>query len=58
MKPETIVIGNERASLNRPAWTSEQKTGNFEAYGHLHNVHWKRDDCVVRDYYKRSRGQI
>lgn len=53
-----IVLANERASLNRPAWTSEQKTGMFEAYNHLHNVHWKRDDCVVRDYYKRSKGRI
>ncbi len=55
MKP-TIVLANERASLSRPAWTSEQKTGMFSAYNHYH---CGRKDCpVVRDYYKRSKGKI
>ena len=49
---------NERASLDRPAWTSEQKTGMFEAYKHLHSVHWRRDDCIVRDYFVKSKGLL
>ena len=30
------IILNERASLERPAWTSERSTGNFEAFKHRH----------------------
>lgn len=56
MKSEIRILGNERASLSRPAWTSEQKTGMFEVYNHYH---CGRKDCpVVVGYYKRSKGVI
>jgi hypothetical protein len=29
---------NESASLDRPAWTSEPKTGMFKAYKHKHGI--------------------
>ena len=32
------ILLNERASLDRPAWTSEQKPGNFNAYKHKHSI--------------------
>ena len=32
------ILINERASLNRPEWSSEQKTGNLEAYKHRHTI--------------------
>lgn len=38
MKFEVIFNFNERASLDRPAWTSEQETGMFDAYKHKHSV--------------------
>jgi hypothetical protein len=39
---------DEKASLNRPAWTSEQLTGMFEAYKHKHTNH--RGKPIVKDY--------
>jgi len=32
------ILLNERASLDRPAWTSEQKTGSLQAYKHKHSI--------------------
>ena len=44
---------NERASLSRPAWTSEQKTGMFHAYRHLHVG--RKDQPIVEDYYAKAK---
>lgn len=33
-----MIKFSERASLDRPAWTSEQKTGNLQAYRHKHSI--------------------
>ena len=46
---------NERASLDRPAWTSEPSTGGMEAYKHLH-VGSKRvgDQPVKKNYFERG----
>ena len=38
MKFEVICHLNERASLTRPAWTSEQSTGMFNAHAHKHSM--------------------
>jgi len=38
LKFEVICHLNERASLNRPSWTSEQSTGMFNAHRHKHAV--------------------
>lgn len=38
IKFEVIFNHNERASLNRPAWTSEQSTGLFNAHAHKHST--------------------
>lgn len=44
---------NERASLDRPAWTSEQKTGNFESYKHRHTIIRGRFTLQENYYEKR-----
>lgn len=45
---------NERASLNRPAWSSMKSIGLWDAYRHLHIG--KRDMPVVKNYFNKSRG--
>jgi hypothetical protein len=40
------MFASERKSLDRPAWTSEQKTGNLEAYKHKHTVEGGRFKLV------------
>lgn len=45
---------NERASLNRPAWTSEPLTGGLQAFRHLHIG--KKDAPIVRNYFDKTRG--
>lgn len=52
MNQQPVVFGNEKASLNRPAWSSEQSTGNFEAYKHYHGGRGKA--VVVKNYYKKT----
>jgi hypothetical protein len=39
-----------KASLNRPAWTSEQSTGMFQAYKHKHTSH-RPNKPIIKDYY-------
>jgi hypothetical protein len=48
------MLSNEKASLNRPAWTSESKTGMFNAHRHLHIS--RKDEPVVVDHFIESRG--
>jgi len=43
---------NERASLDRPAWTSEQKTGMFNAYKHKHSI-IRGQFRLQKDYYEK-----
>lgn len=52
---EAIKI-DERASLNRPAWTSESKTGMFHAYRHLHVA--KKDHPIVEDHFVKTKGFV
>jgi len=52
------ILLNERASLNRPAWSSEQKTGLFEAYKHLHISRRDFPAGIVKDYYVKSKGAV
>lgn len=40
---------HERASLDRPAWTSEQSTGNWKAYKHKHVS--RKDKPILKNYY-------
>ena len=47
----TILEKSE--SLNRPAWTSEYKTGMFFAYKHLHTGN--RNVPVVREYFEKNK---
>ena len=47
MKQQPIQI-NERASLDRPAWTSMVSTELLEAYKHLHLGMRKKGDAPVR----------
>jgi len=44
-------IGDNPASLDRPAWTSESGTGMFEAYKHKHTVTTDRTG-VILNYYE------
>ena len=46
-----VQIGlNERKSLDRPAWTSEQKTGMFQAYKHKHTINRGRFELMKNHY--------
>lgn len=47
---------NEKASLNRPAWTSESKTGMFHAYRHLHIG--RKDQPIVVEHFIKSKGVL
>lgn len=38
-------------SLDRPAWTSTQETGMFEAYKHKHTL-YRGSFVLLRDFYK------
>lgn len=48
------IKSNERASLNRPAWTSEPSTGGLEAFRHLHIG--RKDAPIVKNYFDKSKG--
>lgn len=52
------IMLNERASLNRPAWSSESSTGNFEAHKHLHISRRDYPAGIVEDYYTKSKGKV
>lgn len=52
---EELLI-NEKASLNRPSWTSEQSTGIWHAYRHLHIS--RKNEPVRVDYYVKTRGLL
>jgi len=41
---------NERASLERPSWTSESSTGQFESWKHKH-CRTKDRTGVILNYY-------
>ncbi len=45
---------NESMSLNRPAWTSEWRTGLLQAFRHLHIS--RKDTPVVKNYFDKTRG--
>ena len=53
IKFEVIFDLNERASLNRPAWTSTQATGLFNAHAHKHSMERGRFKLSV-DYWTRK----
>lgn len=53
IKFEVIFNQNERASLNRPSWTSTQATGIFNAHAHKHFVERGRFKLSV-DYWTRK----
>ena len=48
-----MIKFNERASLDRPAWTSEQETGIWDAYKHKHTIVRGRF-VLLRDYYMKK----
>ncbi len=45
------VLLNERASTERPAWTSTTETGGLDAHKHKHTIVHGRFR-LLRDYYK------
>lgn len=45
-----------KASLNRPAWTSESKTGMFHAYRHLHIG--RKDQPIIMEHFIKSKGML
>ena len=47
-KIETTLGGNEKESLDRPAWTSEQSTHGWEAYKYKHCVRGGRFKLIER----------
>lgn len=47
---------NESASLNRPAWTSMESTGELQAFRHLQtNRRW---EPIVKNFFDKSRGLL
>ena len=54
MKFEVIFNHNERASLSRPAWTSTQSTGMFDAHQHKHTVERGRFKLSI-NYWARKK---
>jgi len=54
MQNKLTNLRNSPASLSRPAWTSERKTGMLEAYKHLHAIQRGRF-ILVRDYFEKGR---
>lgn len=48
------LMTNEKASLNRPAWTSDSKTGMFHAYRHLHIS--RKGEPVKVDHFTKTKG--
>lgn len=53
IKFEVIFEQNERASLTRPAWTSTQATGLFNAHAHKHAMERGRFKLFM-DYWTRK----
>ena len=49
-------IGDNPASLDRPAWTSESGTGMFEAYKHKHTATAGRTGVILGYYERKYRG--
>jgi len=47
---------NERASLDRPAWTSSPSTGGLQAFRHLHKG--LKDRPVIKNYFDKSKGMM
>ena len=45
-----MIDFSEKASLDRPAFTSCQETGNFEAYKHRHSI-IRGKFVLQKDYY-------
>jgi hypothetical protein len=45
---------NDKKSLDRPAWTSEQSTGMFESYKHKHTIERGRF-ALLKNYYWRTK---
>jgi hypothetical protein len=54
IKFEVIFNHNERASLDRPAWTSEQSSGMFTAFNHKHSMQGKRFRIDFNYYIRRA----
>ena len=53
IKFEVIFDLNERASLSRPAWTSTQATGMFNAHQHKHSMERGRFKLSI-NYWTRK----
>ncbi|MHA2087328.1 MAG: hypothetical protein ACW972_03565 [Promethearchaeota archaeon] len=54
MKAE-INFTKDNGSLNRPAWTSSDSTGQMEAYKHKHSI-VKGKFLLDKNYYERHKG--
>lgn len=49
-KAHELNFGSEKASLDRPAWTSETSTGMFEAFNHKHCLEKGKFSLLVGYY--------
>lgn len=47
---------NERASLNRPSWTSEPSTGGLQAFENLHIG--RKDVPIIKGYFIKTKGLL
>lgn len=51
------VLLNERASVDRPAWTSTIETGSLNAHKHKHSIVNGRFRLSI-DYYKHRKTVV
>lgn len=47
---------NEKMSLNRPVWTSESKTGMWDAHKHLHVS--RMGFLMLRNFFVKTKGLV
>lgn len=51
---EILMHMKEKQSLDRPAWTSTQSTGMFNAHNHKHTID-RGEFSLKVDYYKNRK---
>lgn len=55
---KTLALGDNTAHrLCRPAWTSEKKTGMFNAHNHRHDRHLRYRFFIKSEGLYRDRGR-
>lgn len=51
-----LTLSMLQNSTERPAWSSENNTGNLAAFNHRHKRPRDGSDCVIRNFYRNTKG--